>query len=312
MAPPRRRQVGRLRPPTRPPDHRDLIAHLDGAWYGGTLEKATWIPSDEADVFRLSFRGRANRIVKVERAGHSVVHKEQRAFPALREQGFTEFPEVEHTQDDLPHATAVFMVMPESPSVPLAELWAQRSPALWAVERTGDFLRRLRDVEWSTVPAATTPAEASRLHHRWFRRWFDPVLRAPWLADRHEATLHRILDALATMPTGFGGWQFGQVLTDGRSFTAIDWVNLGAYWPLKDVAGTIASLPAYGDDAPQELEPVLLDAYTGGSGLSPDAARELAVWRATWDAFYAASLLRDDEVTWCVHFMDRASDHLAG
>ena len=49
------------------------------------LDNVSWIPSDDADVFRLSFTsGREPRILKMARQGIPAVWRELGAFPAMQ------------------------------------------------------------------------------------------------------------------------------------------------------------------------------------------------------------------------------------
>jgi Ser/Thr protein kinase RdoA (MazF antagonist) len=273
-----------------------LVERIAHRLYGTT---ASWepIPSDETYVFRLELDGLAPRIVKIDRSDGWIVRREQLAFPALRTRGFPEFPEVEFTQGDLPDATADFFVMPETPARRLSDLWAEnRDLACWTVNRTGDFLRRLAGVPWNEIPGVASPSEQSRGFTTWFYNWLHPLVVDPTTRDAAARAMSRIMQALQREPTGFGGWQFAQVLTDGRTtFTAVDWTNIGAYWPLSDLASTIAALNDYGADAATTLEPVLLDAYTGGNGLSDPDAHELRVWQAKWCLFSASGALRESD-----------------
>src|SRR5579859_7029228 len=88
-------------PRSRTPDEpgaRDIA----GALYPD-LDSVDWIPSDDADVFRLSFTsGREPRILKMATHGIRAVWREIGAFPALRRLGIPEGLQFEHTSEDLP------------------------------------------------------------------------------------------------------------------------------------------------------------------------------------------------------------------
>lgn len=101
------RLTGRVRGPSpehagpanrRSPGARDI----GGALYPD-LADVEWIPSDDADVFRLSFTSdREPRILKMATHGIRAVWREIGAFPAMRRLGVPEVLEFEHTSDDLP------------------------------------------------------------------------------------------------------------------------------------------------------------------------------------------------------------------
>jgi hypothetical protein len=230
-----------------------------------------WIPSDEADVFRLRFDDLdPPRILKIERSDRWVVRREQVAFPRLRTLGFGEFPEVEHTQADWREEGPSFMVMPETRSRPLHRLWDEdRSVAVGVVRRMGSFLARLSSVDWREIPGVVSPALRCQSYVHWYTEWLRPLRDRPSMRGPAERAMAKALDMLAEEPGGFGGWQGAQILTDGHTtFTAIDWPNIGAHWPLEDVAGAIVSLTNFGPDAPEVLRPALLDSWTSGRGLA--------------------------------------------
>jgi hypothetical protein len=194
----------------------------------------------------------------------------------------------------LPGAPTRFVVMPKTPSRPLPDLWIEdRRLAIWAVERIGDFLRRLAAVPWTEIPGVVRPDEAVVGFRGWFETYFSPLLEDPALPTADRRRIGEVLDAMAEPPTAFGGWQFAQILTDGRTtFTAIDWGNLGAFWPLHDLAAAICSLDMFGPDAPPVLRKPLLDAFTGGAGLGSTDLELLQQWLDLWEFFGRASELR--------------------
>jgi hypothetical protein len=99
------------------------------------LDSVDWIPSDDADVFRLSFTsGREPRILKMATHGIRVVRREIGAFPAMRRLGIPEVLEFEHTSDDLPDLGIEFHVTrelanPQQANKTMADLWtSDRDP----------------------------------------------------------------------------------------------------------------------------------------------------------------------------------------
>jgi hypothetical protein len=89
-----------------------------------------WIPSDDADVFRLSFTsGREPRILKMATHGIRAVWREIGAFPAMRRLGIPEVLAFEYTSDDLPDLGIEFHVTwelahPQQASRAMAKLWS--------------------------------------------------------------------------------------------------------------------------------------------------------------------------------------------
>lgn len=277
-----------------PPAHEPLIQRISRSFYGREAQ-ANWIPSDEADVFRLRFGALDRpRILKLERAERWVVRREQLAFPRLRAAGLTEFPEVEFTQADWSEDGPAFMLMPETPWRPLDELWAEdQRVAVEVVRRIGQFLARLGSVDWRDIPGAVPPTLKRDSYLGWYSGWLGPLRDLPGMQGPLDLALTEALTMVAEEPSGFGGWQGAQVLTDGQTtFTVIDWPNIGAHWPLEDVAGAIASLSNFGPDAPDRLRPVLLDAWTGGRGLGDQERAELQLWLVLWQLHDARVLLQ--------------------
>lgn len=269
------------------PDHAALLQRVARAAYGSSA-RSVWVPSDEADVFIL--HGNSGRIVvKIERPDLWVVRREAVAFPALRTAGFDEFPAVELTNEELDDGAdwLPFMVMPFTEHRPWHDIWRDDpANARWVTERIGSFLRRLSIVDSATVPGAVLKGDGVA----WFENWFEP------LRDGAEAAVaslsERCIAHMTGVPDGFGGWQFAQVLTDGRNtFTAIDWGNLGRAWPMADLAGAVFGLAHFADEAVDPLCDLLIDVYTDGAGLG-DREPSFWLWTATWWLLFAASAAR--------------------
>ena len=246
------------------------------------------IPSDESHTFELRLARRAPRIVKFD-TGEGFVAREQEALPALRDRGFVEFPEIEFTQADCQLDGVVFNVMPKAPHVPFNDLW-HRDPraARDIVARTGDFLRRLATVPWETCPAAVSPSQRAIEFPGWFSRWWEPL--RDFNTDISEV-IDEALSMMSAPPAGFGGWSGGAVLSDGVTFTAIDWAGIGAFWPMCDLASRMG-FEGVGEAASDELDRVLVDAYSDGAGLEDQDAAELSRWLAVWALFHAGALTR--------------------
>jgi hypothetical protein len=252
----------------------------------------TWIPSDESDVFASD-----RWVAKIEREGWWTVRREVPAFPVLRAMGFDEFPEIVADHRDLAgHDEPAFALMPRTLGRAFDELWRDdRSLAVWTVARIGDFLRRLETVDWREVPGVVRPDERVASYATWFEGFFAPLLDPAneALTDAERLRVEELFAAMREPPAAFGGWQFAQVLTDGRStFTAIDWGNLGACWRCHDLAAAVCSLDDFGPDAPAVLRPVLLDAFTAGDGLDDEQSRLLDQWLDLWGFFDRAGRLR--------------------
>src|SRR5215471_17190505 len=85
------------------PGARDIA----GALYPD-VDSVAWIPSDDADVFRLSFTSdREPRILKMATHGIRAVGREVGAFPAMRRLGILKVLQFEYT-DDRPDLSVEF------------------------------------------------------------------------------------------------------------------------------------------------------------------------------------------------------------
>jgi hypothetical protein len=233
-----------------------------------------WVPSDEADVFRLTFSsGLGPRYLKLPLRGTNVVSREVAMLPALRARGFPVL-EFEHSNGD-PGAGTAFHVTRESEHVPGAQL-VVRDPSAGRrlATRLGQIVRRLESLDAGTIPGSV----------RWNRepsQWWRPQHRAlindtrwPALARRWS---ERILERLDTPPTGFGGW-YGEMLigTDG-SFVMIDWTTAGASWIGEQAAGAMEVLAGFGDEVKRDLIWHFLRGY-GPDGMAPSKLEELRLW----------------------------------
>jgi hypothetical protein len=171
----------------------------------------------------------------------------------------------------------------------------------------GSFLSRLSAVAWRDIPGAVSPVLKCHSYLGWYAEWFRPLHDHPSMRGPAEIAMTKALAMVAEEPTGFGGWQGAQVLTDGHTtFTAIDWPNIGAHWPLEDVAGAVVSLASFGPAAPDVLRPVLLDAWTSGRGLADQEKTELQLWLVLWHLQGAAGLLRNGSLSEA----EKAIDHV--
>jgi hypothetical protein len=214
------------------PGARDIA----GALYPD-LHSVEWIPSDDADVFRLTFAsGREPRILKMAAPGIRAVWREIGAFPAMRRLGIPEVLEFEHTSDDLPdpgiefHVT-VELAHPQQASRAMADLWASdRARALDVARWLGECTRRIESLDWRRVPRANNPEQSVAIGADWREPQYAQLLArsdCPAWARTFIEHVSRTLSRPEAFDS-FGGWA-GEMLwaTDGR-FVLIDWPGLGA------------------------------------------------------------------------------------
>ena len=151
------------------PGARDIA----GALYPD-LDSVEWIPSDDADVFRLSFTSdREPRILKMATHGIRAVWREIGAFPAMRGLGIREVLQFEHTSDDLPNLGIEFHVTrelahPQQASRAMAELWINdKARALDVARWLGDCTGRIESLHWRRVPRANSPEQSAGIGAQW-------------------------------------------------------------------------------------------------------------------------------------------------
>jgi hypothetical protein len=196
-----------------------------------------WIPSDDADVFRLGFTsGREPRILKMATHGIRAVWREIGAFPAMRQLGVPEVLEFEHTSDDLPDLGIDFHVTrelahPQQASRAMADLWLHdRSQAFEVAHWLGDCTGRIESLDWRRVPRANSPQRSAGIGADWCRPQYARLLARPDCPAWARAFIDRVSGTLSRADAfdSFGGWA-GEMLRgrDGR-FVLIDWPSLGA------------------------------------------------------------------------------------
>jgi len=196
-----------------------------------------WIPSDDADVFRLSFTSdREPRILKMATHGIRAVWREIGAFPAMRRLGIPEVLAFEHTSDDLPDLGIEFHITrelahPPQASRAMAELWiTDRARALDVARWLGDCTGRIESLDWRQVPRANSPERSVEIGAQWRRPQYARLLARPDCPAWARTFIDRVSGALSRPQAfdSFGGWG-GELLQarDGR-FVLIDWPGLGA------------------------------------------------------------------------------------
>jgi hypothetical protein len=283
------------------PGARDIA----GALYPD-LGSVEWIPSDDADVFRLSFTsGREPRILKMATHGIRAVWREIGAFPAMRRLGIPEVLAFEHTSQDLPDLGIDFHVTrelahPQQANRAMAELWSSdRARALEVAQWLGDCTRRIESLDWRRVPRANSPERSAGIGAQWRRPQYGQLLARPDCPAWARTFIDQVSRTLSRPEAfdSFGGWG-GELLQarDGR-FVLIDWPGLGAAPRGSQAALALEILLRFGaaDPAP------LVDRFLAGwvpAGLDQNRLEDLRLWWAhgiLWWAGLGLSLGADPE-----------------
>ena len=268
-----------------------------------------WVPSDEADVFRLTFSSRLEpRYLKLPLPGSLVVAREVVMLPALRARGFPVL-EFEHSTDDLPEAGIAFHVTRQMAHVPGADLMAgDPSAGHRLATRLGEVVRRLEGLDPSEIPGSV----------RWNRdpgEWWRPQYRALLEDGRWPSAAcrwaERILARLDTPPTGFGGWYSEMLIQRDGSFVMIDWTTAGASWTGEQAAFCMEALSEWSEEHKRDLVRCFLRGYAP-TGLDQAELDELRLWRLHgplgWTMLHPPSEEEIRRATNAVHLSETSPD----
>ena len=235
-----------------------------------------WVPSDEADVFRLTFPpGLQARYLKLPLPGTRVVAREVVMLPALRARGFPVL-EFEHCAGNLADPGTAFHVTREVEHVTEAELMAtDPSAGHRLAARLGQLVRRLEGLDAAAVPGSVC----------WSRdpgEWWRPQYRA-LIGDRRwpaaaRGWAERILARLDTPSTAFGGWFSEMLIRRDGSFVMVDWTTAGANWTCAQAAFCLEAIAEWGDEHKRDLVRHFLRGYAP-AGLKQPELEELRLWR---------------------------------
>jgi hypothetical protein len=263
------------------PGARDIA----GALYPD-VDSVDWIPSDDADVFRLSFTsGREPRILKMATPGIRAVWREIGAFPAMRRLGIPEVLQFEHTSDDLPDAGIEFHVTvelahPQQANRAMADLWARdRARALEVAQWLGECTGRIESIDWCRVPRANSRERSVTIGADWREPQYAQLLARPdcpaWVRTFIEQVSRMVSRPEAF--DSFGGWA-GELLQarDGR-FVLIDWPGLGAAPRGSQAALALEILLRFGATDPAPL----VERFFAGwvpAGLDQRRLEDLRLW----------------------------------
>jgi hypothetical protein len=250
------------------------------------VDSVDWIPSDDADVFRLSFTsGREPRILKMATPGIRAVWREIGAFPAMRRLGIPEVLQFEHTSDDLPDAGIEFHVTvelahPQQANRAMADLWARdRARALEVAQWLGECTGRIESIDWCRVPRANSRERSVTIGADWREPQYAQLLARPdcpaWVRTFIEQVSRMVSRPEAF--DSFGGWA-GELLQarDGR-FVLIDWPGLGAAPRGSQAALALEILLRFGATDPAPL----VERFFAGwvpAGLDQRRLEDLRLW----------------------------------
>ncbi|GAA2755185.1 hypothetical protein [Actinopolymorpha rutila] len=241
-----------------------------GALYDD-VKDVEWIPSDDADVFRVTFTsGRRARVLKLAISGNPAVWREVGAFPAIRSLGVREVLEFEHTTEDLPglgyefHVTAE-LTPPSLADQAMARMWADDRPrAVELAHWFGDCTRRVESLDRRRVPRANSPERTIELATRWWRPHYDKLVTRPDCPQWVREFVDQVWEHIRRPPTSFGGWGGELLRAPDGTFLLIDWPSLGAAPPCSQAATALEVLLRFGAADPAPLVEAFMDGWAPG------------------------------------------------
>jgi hypothetical protein len=250
------------------------------------LDSVAWIPSDDADVFRLSFTSdREPRILKMATHGIRAVWREIGAFPAMRRLGVPEVVEFEHTSDELPDLGIDFHITlelanPQQANRAMSDLWiSDRARALDVAHWLGDCTRRIESLNWRRVPRANSPGRSVGIGAQWRTPQYGQLLARPDCPAWARTFIDQLSGTLSRPEAfdSFGGWG-GELLRarDGR-FVLIDWPGLGAAPRGSQAALALEILLRFGAADPAPLVERFLAGWAP-AGLDRSRLEDLRRW----------------------------------
>jgi len=271
------------------------------------VDSVEWIPSDDADVFRLSFTtDREPRILKMATHGIRAVWREIGAFPAMRRLGIPEVLEFEHTSDDLPELGIDFHVTlelahPQQARRALADLWASEpAGALDVAHWLGECTGRIESLDWREVPRANSPEQSVAIGVDWREPQYAQLLARSDCPAWARTFIEQVSGTLSRPEAfdSFGGWG-GELLRarDGR-FVLIDWPGLGAAPRGSLAALSLEILLRFGAADPAPLVERFLAGWVP-AGLDQSRLEDLRLWwthAILWWAGLDLSLGADPDV----------------
>jgi hypothetical protein len=232
------------------------------------LATVQWIPSDDADVFRLTFTsGRASRILKMATRGIPAVWREIGAFPAMKRLGVPEVLQFEYTTDDLPEVGLEFHITralgnPKEANRALAGAWAHdRRRALEIATWLGDCTRRIEGLDWRDVPRANPPEIGVLQGDDWLKPQHACLTSRSDCPAWVVKFLRQTDEELSRLPQRFGGWAGEMLLAVDGGFVLIDWPGLGAAHDGSQAAAGFDVLLRFGADDPSALVDRFLEAW---------------------------------------------------
>jgi hypothetical protein len=248
------------------------------------VDSVEWIPSDDADVFRLTFTtGRQPRILKLAIPGVCAVWRELGAFPAMRLLGIPEVLEFEHRSEEPPEFGIEFHVTrelasPELARRAMADLWADdRRGALDVAEWLGDCTRRIESLDWQHVPRANSPERTLAMVAEWWQPQYVRLLARADCPTWARTHIQQLREESSRRPEAFGGWAGELLKAPNGSFVLIDWPSLGAAPRGSLAASTLNVLLRFHASDPAPLLQRYLNGWLPG-GVDHNGLHDLRLW----------------------------------
>jgi len=250
------------------------------------VDAVVWIPSDDADVFRLSFiSNREPRILKMATHGIRAVWREIGAFPAMRRLGIPELLQFEHTSEELPDLDIDFHITrelahPQQASRAMAEMWiSDRARAFEVAHWLGDCTGRIESLDWRQVPRANSPERSAEIGADWGTPQYGQLVARSDCPAWARMFIDHVCGILSRPEAfdSFGGWGGELLQTPDGQFVLIDWPSLGAAPRGSLAALALEVLLRFGATDPAPLVERFLAGWVP-AGLDVSGLEDLRLW----------------------------------
>ncbi|NJM40402.1 MAG: phosphotransferase [Anaerolineae bacterium] len=235
-------------------------------------------------VFKASFGEKLeDRVIKFAGDGDWkpwAVLDEQVVMRTLREEGISEVPEIEFTQEAVGWSSPPFLVMRcIQPGLNIETDIGPNHPDAERIWRSAGALRaKLADVDWQCTTRTLTPRQAAEQLLR-FVGWDEQALdRLP----EFRGVFADLLDAVKTLARA-QGQSFGQkdgceMLTDGDSLALVDFSGfVGAHRRLREL-GMINGRLRWRDQTDPRAAQWHEQGFFAGQPITSEMRQELTVW----------------------------------
>jgi len=243
----------------------------------GRQATATRLISNNNHVYRLDFCEGPSKIIKlaVDPKKWARILREQEALRTLNALCLP-VPQLEHTEADLEGSPCPFITMAVIPGTTLEEACRDRNVP-WAeagCRWAGRFVTVMEGISPDMVPGAESLGSSLKyLREVCVRLDAEGIHVAPFSDILQQTERLMVADAGCVV---HGDYSWGQIITDGRTFSAIDWESVRIGHPLDMLGRAVAMAREYGG-RPEHIE-WMVAGYEGEAPLTNERRRQLHIW----------------------------------